>query len=96
MNLTTCAELPKSSWRSNWPTSDAENASDDTARKPMKSDTDAIDAKIIAMHANETANETAKETANETAITNASNETRIKRILETEDSFLTTVFQTAW
>ena len=82
-----CAELSKSSWRSNLPTSDAEktNAQIDTARKAVKNDADAIDAKMNAMHAHET--------ANETAITNASNETRI---METVDSILTTVSQNAW
>ena len=81
----TCAETRKNSWRSNVPKSDANKRSANETAKPVKRDADAIDAKMNAMHANET--------ANETAITNASNETRI---METVDSILTTVFQTAW
>ncbi len=83
LNRKKCAKLRKSSWMSNLPKSDAEktNVQIDTARKAVKNDADAIDAK---MNANETANP------------NTNTETRIVRIMETEDSILNTVFQTAW
>ena len=91
-----CAMLRKNPWMSNLPMTNAEivnvmttnvmidaettNVQIDTERKAVTNDADAIDAKM---------------NVNVTATPNANTGTRIVKTTETEDSILTSVFQTA-